>query len=165
MKKLLVVLTLIGTLTLATTQSSQAAHESARSKSTGIGFVLGDPSGFSFQFDSSIDHSINAGIAWSWDHWTQIWVDYAFHFPHFISDLIKEPTFMDAYIGIGGGLILADSSRYRTTAGGLIRIPLGVEYKLATAPFGFFFEIAPGMIFGPVTQGNVDFGIGARFYF
>ncbi|MBS1957985.1 MAG: hypothetical protein JST80_00795 [Bdellovibrionales bacterium] len=165
MKNLILVSSLALTLTVVAARPAQAAYDSARSKSNGIGFVLGEPTGLSFQVDSQVDHSINGGLAWSWDHWMQIWVDYAFHFPHFFSQVTKESTFMDAYIGVGAGIVFADSTYYSTTTGALLRIPFGVEYKLATAPLGFFMELAPGVLFGPQTHGKFNFGIGGRFYF
>ncbi len=134
-------------------------------RQTGAGFVLGEPSGFSFQFLANRPETINAGLAWSFDSWFQVWGDYVWHFPRFVSDLIKEHTAMDAYVGVGGGLVFFSKGRTGSSVGGLIRVPLGLEYKINRPPLGFFVELVPGFVFGSSTSGRLQGGIGARFYF
>lgn len=144
-----------------TTSSAQA--ESARDRAFGLGVVAGVPTGFSAQYNLKSDQSINGGLAWAFDSdWFQIWADYTWHFPRFVSSLVGEYSPIEAYVGVGATLLLFDKSR---GAGALIRIPLGLDYKLSTAPIGFFFELVPGMIVAPKTDGELQGGIGARYYF
>jgi hypothetical protein len=164
MKKQLTLILLLSSFIISAPALAQ--NESARGKSTGLGFILGEPSGFSFQFRANQPQTINGGLAWSFDHWFQIWGDYVWHFPRFVSDVIQDYTAMDAYIGIGGGLIFAESRHFGNKSFGvLMRVPLGLEYKLTRPSLGFFLEIVPGIVFGPSTSGKLQGGLGARFYF
>lgn len=169
MKNTLIALLVAGICLIQSSVASAATPTSSSGKSNGIGFILGEPSGFSFQFLANRPETINGGLAWSFDHWFQIWADYAWHFPHFVSDLIKEYTALDAYVGIGGGIVFADhkSDKFHgnSSVGVLVRVPLGLEYKLNRPPLGFFLELVPGIVFGSSTSGKLQGGIGARFYF
>lgn len=164
MKKTLIALMLAFT---CLTQTPAHAADSARGKRFGAGFVLGVPTGLSFQADAAATRTFNGGLAWSFDNWMQIWVDYTFHFPHFVSDLVGEYSPIDAYLGFGGGILFAEKNRLSSSSkvGGIIRIPLGLEYKLASAPLGFFVELVPSLVVGPLTDGELQGGIGGRFYF
>jgi hypothetical protein len=154
-------------LALTCLTQSPAHADSARGKKFGVGFILGVPTGFSFQANAHTNQTINGGVAWSFDNWTQVWVDFTFHFPHFISDLVGEYSPIDTYLGLGGGILFAGQNRFTRTdnVGGLLRIPLGFEYKLSGPQLGFFVELVPSLVVGPITDGELQGGIGGRFYF
>lgn len=149
-------------LTLTLLAASPAQADSARDKAFGAGFVLGVPSGVSVQWNRTETESLNGGAAWSIDHWFQLWADYTWHFPRFVSGLVSEYSPIDAYLGFGAGLLVFNKGR---GAGMLLRIPLGLEYKLSSAPLGFFLEVVPAMVVAPKTDGELQGGIGGRFYF
>jgi hypothetical protein len=163
--KMAMVLTLL-TFTAPLANAQESGSKPMSQRKTGAGFILGEPSGFSFQFRANQPETINAGLAWSFDSWMQIWGDYVWHFPRFVSDLIQEHTAMDAYVGVGGGLIISNGGKFKNgSLGALVRVPLGLEYKINRPPLGFFLEIVPGFVFGASTAGKLQGGIGARFYF
>lgn len=162
MTRIAILMTLAWGGTVAQAQESKPMS----ARKTGVGFILGEPSGFSFQFFGNRPETVNAGMAWSFDSWFQVWADYVWHFPRFVSDLIQEPTAFDAYVGVGGGLILSNGGRFKDgSAGALIRVPLGLEYKINRPSLGFFLEVVPGFVFGSSTAGKLQGGVGARFYF
>lgn len=137
----------------------------SQSRPTGIGFILGAPTGLSLQLNANTPHPINLGLAYHFNHWTQIWGDYTFHYPQFFDNTFHTTSHIDSYIGIGGALLLLSSKYSTQSLGILFRVPFGLEYHLQNAPFGFMAELAPGLSIAPSTDFFFQGGIGARFYF
>jgi len=149
-------------------QSSFAASNgagTAMGKSTGVGFVVGDPTGIVLQVNANTLNPIDFGAAYAWDHWFQFWGDYTFHYPRWMSNLVKSRSPIDAYWGVGAAILAADNRYYSGSFGLLARIPFGLEMKLETAPIGFFVELVPAILFAPATNFYFQAGLGLRFYF
>lgn len=138
---------------------------SASGKPVGFGFVVGDPTGLVLQLNANSANPVNLGAAYAWDHWFQFWGDYTFHYPNFVSNLVKSKSPIDAYIGIGAGILAIDNKYFNNSFGLLGRVPFGLEMKLQTAPIGFFLELVPSILFAPRTDFYFQGGIGLRFYF
>jgi hypothetical protein len=82
--------------------------------------------------------------------------DYLFH--NF--NLIKvEKGRLPVYYGIGASVVLASS------VGAGIRVPVGLEYIFANAPFDIFLEVVPMLAVVPSTSFGVNAGLGARYFF
>jgi len=106
----------------------------------------------------AIVKAFDLGAAWSFqdDGNFHLHVDYLFHnFGYF--DVEKGA--LPFYLGIGGRVRFEDDSRVG------IRFVLGLEYFLEDWPFGLFVEVAPIIDLAPETEGDVNGGLGARFYF
>ncbi len=130
----------------------------ASTKDFGLGIILGSPTGLSFKKWTSNNTAIDGAVAWSLgkDGKLHLHADYLFH--NFTITSPPEGS-LPIYYGIGGRLLLSDESRLG------IRIPVGIEYLFAKAPFDLFFEIAPTLDLIPATEFDLNAGIGARFYF
>jgi hypothetical protein len=117
--------------------------------STGIGFIMGEPTGLSLKFDNFPV----MGIAWSLNDYLHIHMDYWFNSRRFQRSLYW-------YWGFGGKVIF---QKYKDKDFGLgLRVPIGIRYFPARS-IEIFFELAPGMKVYPRTEVDVDAGIGIRF--
>ena len=119
------------------------------SASTGIGFILGEPTGLSLKFDNFPV----LGIAWSLNDYLHIHMDY----------WVSSRRFQRAlywYWGFGGKVIF---QKYKDKDFGLgLRVPLGLRFFPARK-IELFIELAPGMKVYPKTEVDIDAGIGIRF--
>ena len=124
-----------------------------------VGIILGEPTGFSTKFWTTWNTAIDFGLAWSFgnDGHVHIHGDYLFHnFDFFEIDEGDLPV----YFGIGGRVRLEDDD---SRIG--LRLSVGIEYILESAPVSFFFELAPIVDFAPETEGNFNGGLGVRYIF
>lgn len=155
-------------------RSAKAETESSGRSKTGLGIVLGEPTGFTGKFWIDHIHAVDVGTAFSFSDFVLVYADYLAHFPRgfgtssqFLSELIP-------YVGIGGELFFASVgrgndryySRARSSEVGIgVRVPLGIEYMIPRSPLGTFLEIVPGVGLAPSTFGFIHGGIGIRYYF
>jgi len=124
----------------------------------GLGFILGEPTGFSFKHWLSGTNAIDGGAAWSFGDkgYFHLHVDYLFH----KYNLIKvEKGRLPLYYGVGGRIGFA-----RTTRVG-VRGVVGLNYHFQDAPFDAFMELAPILDIVPATRFTLNGGIGMRFFF
>ena len=123
---------------------------------TGLGIMLGEPSGISLKAWNNSNTAIDAGLAWSLSGKDAIHIhaDYLWH-----KWLDVEKGDLAFYYGIG--------ARAAFTSDPFIgaRIPLGLNYLAPESPIGFFIEIAPILDVLPDTDGDANGGIGFRYYF
>lgn len=129
-----------------------------QAKGFGLGIILGEPTGFSGKAWTGPDNAVDAGIAWAFtrEGYAHIHLDYLWHFPQAIQ---AEERFVP-YTGVGGRLGVGGSKgRFG------IRFPGGIAYWPRSIPLDVFLEIALIMDFAPATQGSVNGGIGARYFF
>jgi hypothetical protein len=141
-------------------------------KTNAVGIILGDPSGLTGKFWLSSKTAIDAGLAYSFNNFALVYADYLFHFPTRFGTSNNSMENVDPYVGIGGEIAFAGGnsrspfSNSTGSSGGFgIRIPIGVEWLLPSAPFGVFAEFALGLGLIPATTGFLQGGIGARYYF
>lgn len=146
----------------------------ADDKSTGVGVVLGEPTGFTAKFWLQPDRAVDAGLAFSFSDFVLVYSDYLFHFRGAFGNSNPFLHQLVPYVGLGGELFVSESSDrtggpYYTpndsSVGFGIRIPLGLEWLVPRAPLGIFLELVPGVGIVPSTFGFFQGGIGARFYF
>lgn len=136
---------------------SVLAQSSTNSGQLAGGLMIGEPTGLSFKYWNNNKQAIDVGVAWSFEGNDVISLhsDYLWH-----KWLDVESGRLALYYGIGARALLNGSD---SVIGA--RIPVGLNYLLQDAPFGFFLEIAPIVDIIPSTDGNASGGIGARFYF
>ncbi len=142
-------------LFLGTISTNLKAQDTGGGK-TGVGIMLGEPSGISLKSWNNSTTAIDLGLAWSLSGKDAIHVhaDYLWH--KWLNVDKGELTF---YYGIGGRAVFTDDPY----AG--VRIPFGLNYLVEDSPIGIFFELAPILDFLPDTNGDANGSLGVRFYF
>jgi hypothetical protein len=134
---------------------------------TGIGVMLGSPTGLSFKTYTSSTNAFDAGLAWSLDQYdaVNLHVDYLWH--RFDAFENVDQGQLPLYYGIGGRVIFTDDYPDPGDNDALlgVRFPVGTEYLFEEAPFGIFLELAPVLNIVPSTDFDLDGALGARYYF
>ncbi|MBN1945974.1 MAG: DUF3996 domain-containing protein [Bradymonadales bacterium] len=134
----------------------------------GLGIFLGEPSGITAKLWLSDQNALDFLVAFDFsDEDLAFFVDYLFHFDVGVNANAFE---LPLYVGVGGKLTIRDDDHHRDyddddDIGLGVRIPIGITMLLKNAPFEFFLEIAPGLRIIPETDGDIDGGVGVRFYF
>ena len=155
MKRLILaaVLVAITAMSVAGTARAQVSH-------FGLGVIVGEPTGVDAKWFLAEGNAIEGALAWSLsnDNNLHIQVDYLYH----QYDWIK-PTKgrIPVFFGLGGRV------EFRENADDLwgLRIPVGIAYEFADAPFDLFGEIVPLLELFPDTDFTLEGAIGARFWF
>ena len=130
----------------------------SQDKGTGVGIILGEPTGFSAKHWLSPTTAIDGAIAWSFIDGGafHIHADYLLHSFRLIN--VPEGK-LPFYYGIGGRLKTSDDTQLG------VRVPLGLAYLFQTAPVDIFLEIVPILDFIPETDFRINAALGARYYF
>lgn len=131
---------------------------SAQNTGLGVGIILGEPTGLSFKYWTGESTAFDGAIAWSFgkEDALHLHADMLFHNP----DLIKvSQGSLPVYYGIGARIRLEDKSKLG------VRIPVGIAYQFAKAPFDVFLEIVPLLDLVPATDFGLNIAIGVRYYF
>lgn len=142
---------------------------------TGIGFVLGSPTGFSLKLPQGRANAWQFTLGYDLDggHWNG--PDHAHdHGTHFFLggdylwynyNLIRVPRGrLPVYYGPGAWVSFHSHDGDAHSRAG-VRGVIGLAYQFATAPFDIFLEVGPGISVIPDTHGHGFGGLGARFYF
>lgn len=116
---------------------------------TGIGFILGEPTGLSVR----IDRFPVLGIAWSLDDYFHLHCDYWIR-----SRRVNRSVY--SFWGFGWKMTLDKNEGKNFSLG--MRVPIGLRY-FPYRRIEIFFEIVPGMRVFPNTSFDFDVGIGIRF--
>ena len=130
----------------------------AQSSGFGLGIILGEPTGISGKLWTGKSTAIDGAIAWSSgkNSALHLHADYLLHnFNLFKVEKGKLPL----YYGIGGRVNLQND----TSVG--VRIPVGINYIFANAPFDIFLEIVPLLDLVPNTEFRLNAGLGVRYFF
>ncbi len=147
-KKLPVLLFIVLTVTTARAQD----------RGFGLGVILGEPSGISGKSWLSKKTALAGAVAWSLENEEALHI----HLDHLFHDFDStpvEPGTMALYYGFGGRIKFADNSTIS------VRIPIGLNYLVETAPVDFFLEIVPMLDLIPNTDFNLNAGLGVRYFF
>ena len=123
---------------------------------TGLGIMIGEPSGISLKSWFNSKNSVDFGLAWSLSGNDDIYVHADYQWYQWLD---VEKGNLALFYGIGGRAIFSND----TFVGA--RIPLGLTYLAPEAPLEFFLEVAPVLNLIPDTDGDADGGIGVRYYF
>lgn len=125
----------------------------------GLGVMFGEPTGLSGKLWTSARTAFDIGAAWSFQgkgHF-HLHADYLIHnFRYFEVDKGSLPF----YLGIGGRIRFHDE---KNKIG--VRFVAGLEYFMEEWPIAFFVEVAPILDLAPETEGDINGGLGIRFYF
>ncbi len=136
--------------------SSNVMAQNTDGGRTGLGVMLGEPTGISLKSWNNSRTAFDLGLAWSLsgkdavhihgDHLWHKWLD-------------VENGNLAFYYGIGARAVFSDDTYFGA------RIPFGLNYLIEDSPVGLFFEVAPIVDFLPDTDGDANGGIGIRYYF
>jgi hypothetical protein len=149
------------------------AQAQPRDKQAGVGFIMGEPTGFSIKTYVREDRAIAGGLAWSFrgSSSMHLHVDYLFH--SFNSIMVNNGR-LPLYYGPGLRLRAWNDGHYvgphefrdhKPAADLSVRFPVGIAYEFAHAPLDVFFEAAPTLGLIPATYFEVDAGLGMRLWF
>jgi len=144
---------------------SVASANASTHDNFGVGFIIGEPTGFSLKYWLDEERAVDGAAAWSYSENDsfQLHGDYLIH----NYDLFEAEN-MPAYYGIGARLKLKDDdgggrNEHDPIFG--IRVPLGVTYLFEEAPFDVFFELVPILDLTPKVELDINAAIGLRYYF
>ncbi|MBN2273277.1 MAG: hypothetical protein JXR41_15530 [Bacteroidales bacterium] len=131
----------------------------AQEGGTGLGIMLGEPTGISFKTWISGSSAIDAGLSWSFpapgafhSH-----IDYLWH--NFNIIRMNEGK-LPLYLGLGG--------RARITGNDVIlgaRVPIGMAYIFAEDRLDVFLELVPVMNLVPGIDFDFGGAVGIRYFF
>lgn len=156
-------------LTVLALTAQVHATEIGSSRPFGLGIQLGTPSGLSGKFYlGGRRNAIDFGVgAWYGDGFYDSFYahgTYSWHFPELTSG---GGVAIPWRAGVGGWIASGywGWGRYRSDAILGVRVPIGLDFDLETAPVQFFVEAALAMSIFPGIAAGLDAGIGARYYF
>jgi hypothetical protein len=131
----------------------------AQEGGTGIGIILGEPTGISFKTWISERSAIDAGAAWSFPGAGAFHthVDYCWH--NFSIIRLQEGK-MPLYVGLGGRMQVSGRDVFLGA-----RVPIGLAYIFAEDRLDVFLETVPVMNLFPATDFDLNAAVGIRYFF
>jgi len=131
----------------------------AQEGGTGIGIMLGEPTGISFKKWISGRSAIDAGLAWSFAGAGAFHThaDYLWH--NFSLIRLKESK-LPLYLGLGGRMKVSGKDVFLGA-----RVPIGLTYIFAEDRLDVFLEAVPIMNLFPATDFDLNAAVGIRFFF
>lgn len=156
MKKHVMLLLLLQVLLFSWTPSKAQDH------GTGLGIILGEPTGVSFKQWLTRTTAVDAGFAWSFadgEDAFHIHMDYLVHMYDWIKGSDDFSSRLNFYLGVGG------RAKFQTDARVGARGVIGLVYFFKGVPLDSFLEIAPIMDLAPETDFSLNGGIGIRYFF
>jgi hypothetical protein len=136
----------------------------------GAGFIFGEPTGISWNYRLSRENAIDGAIGFSPFDRYRIHVDYLWRATPFRDERVGLHYGLGAVAGFGSTHYVTYQGRYSyilrdEEIGFAARVPVGLSYQFPRSPVELVVELAPMVIFAPVSGVGVDAGLGARFYF
>ena len=131
-------------------------------KGTGLGIILGEPTGVSFKQWLTKTTAVDAGFAWSFakgEDAFHIHVDYLVHHFDWIQSTDELANRLNFYLGLGG------RAKFQTDARIGARGVIGLVYFFKGVPLDAFLEVAPILDLAPDTDFSLNGGIGVRYFF
>lgn len=132
----------------------------AQDRDTGIGIMLGEPTGISIKHWVNENDALNFGLAYSFitgESKFSFHMDYIKHTGNFFDTEEDIPL----YYGFGFRYKFIEGKKSNLGARGVI----GVVWINKELPIDIFFEIAPVFDLIPSTSLGIDLAIGSRYYF
>jgi hypothetical protein len=163
-------LLLLAVLLLSTSTSAHRAH---CAENTGIGVIIGDPTGLTLRHYQSDERTWDGTLSFDWDQYVEVTANPSWLFPEAFSKRDRFLRDLTPYLGIGGALVFYGEEGLRrwrrenedntqdVSLG--IRVPIGIEWKMQEAPLSLFLELAPGIGLVPGTFTFLEGGVGIRY--
>lgn len=130
----------------------------AQDSGFGLGIIIGEPTGISAKQWIDSRTAIDGAIAWSFEKKNALHLHGDLLYHSFTPPRINRGKFA-WYYGIGGRIKFEDDSKVG------VRVPLGMDYLLGTAPLDFFLELVPILDLAPSTDFSLNAAIGIRYFF
>ena len=141
----------------------------------GAGIEVGTFAAITGKYWFEAEHALDFGVAFGFDHWTQIYADFLWHRAQIFGTNTEFTRQTTGYVGGGIGLAFhqQDSSCGRWKCGNATpsmgvaaRGLVGAEWQPAiSTPIGIFAELIPAFLIGPSVTIGIDAGVGGRYYF
>jgi len=140
--------------------SARAEYGPGGAGNLGAGFMLGSPTGLTMKYWLDRKSAIDGGIGWGFDDGFTAIMDYLWH--DFSAFPIKNPEINGklAFVIGAGGRVQTDGDDNLGA-----RVPVGLTYLFPKSPFELFAEIVPVLVLVDHPEGELDGGIGFRYYF
>lgn len=133
------------------------AQAEPRAGSMGVGAILGDINGPTVKYFVDRNTAVDVGVGF--DHDMEAYANVLFHG----WNMFPKPQ-QGRFAGyLGGGFRYQELDHDDDKMGA--RLLGGMGYWMDPYPIEFFVELGPWFVFTPDTDTEMDFGIGARFYF
>lgn len=162
MKKSIALYVVMLNLVLAFSLFNQTEKVQAQSTDglTGVGIILGEPTGLAGHYFLTENTALAAGLAWSFSGSNRLHIHIDYQINNF--DLISvEHGKLSFYYGIGGRIQIRENRDDKLG----VRIPLGLNYFFAEGPFSVFIEAVPVLDLVPGTDFGANGGLGFRYHF
>ena len=139
---------------------------SAASGKNGLGIIFGDPSGLTFQHRIDAKQFTDFYFAYSWDKEWIFMGDYKFR----LHGLFDNKIPLTPYVGMGAFFKFEDHDghdhhNHNDEVAIGVRIPLGIEWSGPEVPVTLFAELVPALKVIKRTDGDLQGGVGGRFFF
>lgn len=125
----------------------------------GVGFMLGNPTGLNGKYWLGGDRAVDGGLGFSFGKST----DFSIHSDYLLHQeaafYLNDVHPLDLYFGIGGRMEFADEIELGA------RVPVGLVFNSKEEPADIFAEVAPILDFLGRKGLELNFGVGARYYF
>jgi hypothetical protein len=132
-------------------------------RGTGVGIILGEPTGLSMAWRADGPSTFDAALAWSVpESRVHLHADYLYELVSFRDPAAPVVDF-PVYIGVGPRLHLGDVPTVDSSVIG-IRVPVGLGVQGIDKPFEGFFELVPVLGLYPRTRMDFDAALGVRVY-
>jgi len=128
---------------------------------TSAGFILGDPTGFTVQHETSKTKAISGVVGWSSSDLTIVG-NYLLTVPQ---GLKLESAQFDLYYGLGFRFISIDGGKHDGKISLSPRVPGGIRYRFQGSQLETFAELSLNMELTPDTGFDLDGGLGLRYRF
>ncbi len=144
--------------------SVSAEAQSSHLSGFGLGAMLGDPTALSFKGHIGNSRYFDAALAYNTGPADEIYIhgDYIIERQNHFQ--IEGEAF-NLYYGIGGRLYIADTEKHKDELHFGPRVPVGVAYNFKDPDIELFGELAAIVEIVPETDVEVDFSLGARYWF
>lgn len=129
-------------------------------RDTGLGVIVGEPTGLSFKHWTGRAHAYDAAAAWSFvdEGALHVHADYLWHWFDRVEGV--EGGRLPLYVGLGGRIKFGEDDELIG-----VRIPFGADFLFDDAPVDIFVEIVPILDLAPETDLQINAALGARFWF
>ncbi len=141
-----------------------AGNAGARAPETGVGVMIGSPTGLSAKHWINSKMAVDGGLGASLESDVKFHVhaDFLLQVPLKVPDLKGAPAL---YLGIGPRVRVIDKKRHSQKAELGFRLPIGLEYSALAYPLNFFLELAPVLVATPEGGVSLDGAVGVRYRF
>jgi hypothetical protein len=141
----------------------------AQNPGTGVGVIVGDPTGLSLKHWLTGTTAFDVAAAWSVGDNDRLHL-HADYLVHDFNSLKAEKGRLAWYYGIGGRFVAREDNNRRGRDNNEddsfgARIPVGLDYIFQGDRLNAFLELAPALELVPDTDLDFDLGLGLRYLF